>query len=362
MSGTSVDAIDVALVRITPDATNIDVDVIAYSEIDWAFEERDAILRVSTESVTAQEMAIVDRMIGERFCSALVQVANLADVHIDAIGFHGQTVAHVPSPPGGHLASTLQLGNPYTCAQTFKCPVVFDFRRADMVSGGQGAPLVPAADSLMFHRALQSGPIAIQNIGGIGNVTYLAADRPPMGFDTGPGNMVLDQVMFMRTGSTFDDAGKIAATGTVNVKLLEALSAWHIPSPPPVSYGREHFGKNFVDRILAVSERVSTSDLMATVSEWTATTICQAMLLLPSKPECVFVCGGGAHNKDLIRRFERLSGIKAMPLESIGVTGDAREATAFAVLADARLRGVTFDLRNVTGSQVRQGLGAIALP
>jgi anhydro-N-acetylmuramic acid kinase len=146
------------------------------------------------------------------------------------------------------------------------------------------------------------------------------------------------------------------------LKFLEALSAWHIPSPPPVSYGREHFGKNFVDRILAVSERVSTSDLMATVSEWTATTICQAMLLLPSKPECVFVCGGGAHNKDLIRRFERLSGIKAMPLESIGVTGDAREATAFAVLADARLRGVTFDLRNVTGSQVRQGLGAIALP
>jgi anhydro-N-acetylmuramic acid kinase len=362
MSGTSVDAIDLALVRITPDAANVEIDVIAYSEIHWTSEERDTILRVSTQSVTAQEIAIVDRMIGERFCSALKQVAKRSDVRIDAIGFHGQTVAHVPSPPSGHFASTLQLGNPYVCAQTFKCPVVFDFRRADMVSGGQGAPLVPAADSLMFHRELQSGPIAIQNIGGIGNVTYLAADRPPMGFDTGPGNMVLDQVMFMRTGSAFDDAGKMAATGTMNVKLLEALSAWHIPSPPPVSYGREHFGKHFVDRILAVSERVSTADLMATISEWTATTICQAMLLLPSKPDCVFVCGGGAHNKDLIRRFERLSGIKAMPLESIGITGDAREATAFAVLADARLRGVTFDLHNVTGSQVRQRLGAIALP
>jgi anhydro-N-acetylmuramic acid kinase len=362
MSGTSVDAIDVALVRITPDAANIDIDVIAYSEIRWTSEERDAILRVSTQSVTAQEIAIVDRMIGERFCSALVQVANLADVRIDAIGFHGQTVAHVPSPPSGHFASTLQLGNPYACAQTFKCPVVFDFRRADMVGGGQGAPLVPAADSLMFHRALQSGPIAIQNIGGIGNVTYLASDCPPIGFDTGPGNMVLDHVMYTRTGSAFDDAGKMAATGTVNIKLIEALNTWHIPSPPPVSYGREHFGKHFVDRILAISESVSTADLMATVSEWTATTISHAIFMLPSKPKCVYVCGGGAHNKDLIRRFEILSGIKAMPLESIGITGDAREAAAFAVLADARLRGVTFDLRNVTGSQVRQGLGAIALP
>jgi anhydro-N-acetylmuramic acid kinase len=362
MSGTSVDAIDVALLRVTPDAKDISIDVIAYSETLWTCEERDAILRVSTERVTTQEMAIVDRMIGERFCAALKQVAKLYDVRIDAIGFHGQTVAHVPTPPGGHSASTLQLGNPYTCAQTFKCPVVFDFRRADMVTGGQGAPLVPAADSLMFHRALQSGPIAIQNIGGIGNVTYLAADRPPMGFDTGPGNMVLDQVMFMRTGSAFDDAGKIAATGTVSLNLLEALSDWHIPSPPPVSYGREHFGKNFVDRILAVSERVSTADLMASVSEWTATTISQAMFSLPSKPKCVYICGGGAHNKDLIRRFERLSGIKTMPLDSIGIPGDAREAAAFAVLADARLRGVTFDLRQVTGSQVRQGLGAIALP
>jgi anhydro-N-acetylmuramic acid kinase len=362
MSGTSVDAIDVGVVRITPNGINIDVSVIAYGEFPWSAEERSAIIKVSTTNVTAQELALVDRMVGDRFCSSLEQVTKAADVQVDAIGFHGQTVAHVPSPARGFSSSTLQLGNPYACAQKFECPVVFDFRRADMLTGGQGAPLVPAADSLMFHRELQNGAIAIQNIGGIGNVTYLTPDNPPIGFDTGPGNMVLDQVMHARTGSHFDQDGGMAASGTVNQDVFRALKRWHVSSPPPVSYGREDFGQPFVDRLLAGSENVVTADLMATVSEWTATTISDAMHSLPSMPKCIYVCGGGAHNRDLIARVERILGIPALPLVSLGINGDAREATAFAVLADARLRGVTFDLRYITGSKVRQGLGAIALP
>ena len=362
MSGTSVDAIDVALIRINRSDINIDVNVIAYTEIPWSSADRTAILRVSTQSVTAQEIAIVDRMIGERFCTALDFVSKSAGVKVDAIGFHGQTIAHVPSPIGGFSSSTLQIGNPYACAKTFECPVVFDFRRADMVTGGQGAPLVPAADSLMFHRELLNGVLAIQNLGGIGNITYLEHGQPPVGFDTGPGNMVLDQVMLARTGKTFDQGGETAASGSMNLDVYGALQRWHIPSQPPVSYGREDFGQAFVDRILAASECISTPDLMATVSEWTARTLSDAMHFLPSKPKRIYVCGGGAHNVDLIARFERISGIPASPLASLGINGDAREATAFAVLADARLRGVTFDLRNVTGSQVRQGLGAIALP
>jgi len=362
MSGTSVDAIDVAITLIAPCGGDINVNVLGYTEAPWSAADRDAILRVSTECVTAQEIALVDRMVGERFCNALLDATTTLGIKLDVIGFHGQTIAHIPLPPNGYSASTLQIGNPYACAQAFGCPVVFDFRRADMLAGGQGAPLVPAADSLMFHHRLNHGPIAIQNIGGIGNVTYLSSGSPPIGFDTGPGNLVLDQVMFARTGIRFDDGGQVAASGNVLPNLLDALQAWHIPTAPPVSYGREQFGKPFVSRLMAECTSIQTADLMATISEWTATTISTAMHSLPSVPTCVYVAGGGAHNLDLLSRFERISGIGTKPLDALGVSGDAREAVAFAVLADARLRGIKFDLRYVTGSQVPQGLGAIALP
>lgn len=362
MSGTSVDAIDVAITRIAPNGDNIDVSVLGYAESTWSAAEHDAILRVSTEHVTAQEIALVDRMVGERFCNALLELCASLGISLDAIGFHGQTIAHIPKPCDGYSSSTLQIGNPYACVQAFGCPVVFDFRRADILAGGQGAPLVPAADSLMFHHSLTNGTIAIQNIGGIGNVTYLSSGSPPIGFDTGPGNMVLDQVMFARTGIRFDDGGQLATSGNVLPDLMDALNRWHVPIAPPVSYGREQFGKPFIERLLVGRDGSRTADLLATISEWTATTISMAMRSLPIVPTCVYVAGGGAHNLDLLSRFERISGIGTKPLDTLGISGDAREAVAFAVLADARLRGIKFDLRYVTGSQVPQGLGAIALP
>lgn len=362
MSGTSVDAIDVTITRISPCGPNIDVEVIAYREFPWSSTERDAILSVSTTDVTAQLIAVVDRLVGERFSDALAALVEHIGVTIDAIGFHGQTVAHVPVAPVGFAPSTLQLGNPHACARVFRCPVVFDFRRSDMLSGGQGAPLVPAADSLMFHREVLCHPIAIQNIGGIGNVTYLAPKSAPIGFDTGPGNMVLDQVMAARTNKLFDRGGEVAAGGLVIPELLSALHEWHHPTPPPVSYGREHFGPHFVNRLLTEWGNEETADIMATVSEWTAMTIKNAFQQLPSIPERIFIAGGGRNNNDLIARLERLLGRRIQPLNRLGITSDAREAVAFAVLADARLRGITFDLSQVTGSQVPQGLGAIALP
>lgn len=362
MSGTSVDAIDVAITRIRPNGTNIDVEVIAYAEFPWLPTERDAILSVSTTAVSAQMMAVVDRLVGERFADALATLLKPINITLDAIGFHGQTVAHVPVAPEGFAPSTLQIGNPHACARVFKCPVVFDFRRSDMLSGGQGAPLVPAADSLMFQREAQCHPIAIQNIGGIGNVTYLAPNCAPIGFDTGPGNMVLDQVMAARTNELFDRGGEVAAGGVVIPELLSSLQRWHHPKSPPVSYGREHFGPHFANRILTASVNEETANIMATVSEWTAMTIASAFQQLPSIPERIFIAGGGAKNKDLVVRIERQLGRSIQPLDNLGITSDAREAAAFAILADARLRGITFDLSQVTGSQVPQGLGAIALP
>ncbi len=362
MSGTSVDAIDVALIRIVPNGLDVDVDVIAYEEFPWTSAERDAILRVSTTHISAQELAIIDRMVGERFSDALARLNQNINEKIDAIGFHGQTIAHVPVAPSGYGPSTLQIGTPHACARLFRCPVVFDFRRSDMLAGGQGAPLVPAADNLMFHRDILSEPIAIQNIGGIANVTYLSQGRSPIGFDTGPGNMVLDQIMKLRMDRPFDLGGEVAASGEVVADFLRSLQTWHIPKPPPISYGRENFGSNFVNRLLTEWDSLPTADIMATVSEWTAGTISQAFEFLPGIPKRVFLAGGGAKNLDLIRRLERQLGQTILSIDRLGISSDAREAAAFAVLADARLRGVVFDLRDVTGSQVPQGLGAIALP
>lgn len=362
LSGTSVDAIDVAITRITPSGQYIDVEVIAYAEYPWSSNERDAILSVSTTAVSAQMIAVVDRLIGERFTDALANLVNPCGVRIDAIGFHGQTIAHVPVAPEGFAPSTLQIGNPHACTRAFKCPIVFDFRRSDILSGGQGAPLVPAADSLMFHREVQCHPIAIQNIGGIGNVTFLAPSSVPIGFDTGPGNMVLDQIMVARTDKLFDVGGVIAAGGVVIPELLNTLHKWHHPKSPPVSYGREQFGPHFVKQLFTEWGHLQTPDILATVSEWTASTIACAFQQLPAVPDRIYIAGGGAKNKDLVSRIERLLGRSVKPVDKLGVSSDAREAVAFAVLADARLRGVTFDLSQVTGSQVPQGLGAIAIP
>ena len=168
--------------------------------------------------------------------------------------------------------------------------------------------------------------------------------------------------MFARTGLRFDDGGQLAASGNVLPDLLDALQEWHIPAGPPVSYGREQFGKLLIERLLAGRDGIRTADLLATISECTATTITEAIHSLPSAPTCVYVSGGGAHNRDLLSRLERIAGIETKSLYDLGIPGDAREAVAFAVLADARLRGIKFDLRYVTGSQVPQGLGAIALP
>jgi anhydro-N-acetylmuramic acid kinase len=362
MSGTSVDAIDVAITRITSNDDSVNVELVAYQEFPWTSEEREAILSVSSQPTTAQRLTLVDRMIGERFSSALRDLANQAHAIPDAIGFHGQTVAHIPDAQNGWFPSTLQLGNPYVCAQLFLCPVVFDFRRGDIVAGGQGAPLVPAADSILFHKHVKSGPIVIQNIGGIGNVTYLSNDASPIGFDTGPGNMVLDQIMRIRSGHHFDANGRCAASGTVNQALLSKCQRLFVPSSPPVSYGREQLGDTFVNQILEIAGDMQTNDLMATVSEWTASTIATGLRHLPSMPRQIYVAGGGAHNGDLLRRITSISGIEIRKLDDIGISADSREAVAFAILADARLRDVKLNLRCVTGSQVEQGLGAIALP
>jgi anhydro-N-acetylmuramic acid kinase len=286
------------------------------------------------------------------------------------VASHGQTVSHTPS--SRPFAATLQIGEPSLIAQRLGVPVVSDFRAADMSAGGQGAPLVPYVDWCLLTHPTRSR--AIQNIGGIGNVTYLPADAAPeqvLGFDTGPGNMLIDAAAAWFSNGTlnFDKVGQIAASGTVDYDLL----VWLLEHPflaqqPPKSAGREEFGKEFFDReILPRQEhwsRERAKDVVATLTAFTAYSIFEAYRsFLPTMPDELIVGGGGARNPTLMRMLtEKFSGVLVTGHEAFGIDSEAKEALAFAVLANETLLGKPANLPSVTGASKPVILGKITVP
>lgn len=363
MSGTSVDAIDVAILGVSGDP-NITWELLYYDETPWAKEEADWLRSLMTYPITAQMLAYAHRLVGDRFCEALHKAMQTANVKLDAIGMHGQTIAHVPTAtevPFIIQPSTLQIGNAFLCCHQFDCPVVFDFRSADIARGGQGAPLVPLADALMFGS--QPKPFAIQNLGGIGNMTYLDRNGHVLGFDTGPANMCLDRAMFRLTGLALDAYGGLANVGTSHPALLADLKQRFRPKKPPASYGHEMFGHHFTDSVLSQwASRVSGADILSTLSDWVAWTIRIAYDYVDEPISKLYLCGGGVHNVCLVRDIERHLQLTVSPVSDLGIHAESRESAAFAVLADARLRDIAFDLSRVTGNTLATKLGSIAFP
>lgn len=375
MSGTSADGVDAALVEVR--GTGIDTKV---GLLGFVFTPYPAGLRREILDLCDPDKGRVDRVcrmhgvMGEWFARGALDVCREAGVpvsEVDLIGSHGQTVHHLPDPAeafGVRVRATLQIGDPSVIAERTGVTTVADFRTRDMAAGGQGAPLVPLVDYLLFRS--DGAGRAMLNIGGIANVTLLPAGCGPdevLAFDTGPGNMLVDALVdvFTSGARSYDADGALAASGQVSGALLEQLMQHpFLAMPPPKSTGREAFGRPLVDEVLAWRDRLSAPDLIRTATAFTARSVGEALgrFVFPlSRVEEVVVSGGGAENAVLMGMLQEvLGGRKVVRIETLGVPAEAKEAVAFAVLANETLAGHPGNLPRVTGASRPAVLGVVA--
>lgn len=361
MSGTSGDGVDAALIEID-DAGRV-TEVITHRHLPFAPELRERVIAVGAgERITAAELARLHGALGEAYAEAALAVVPDAPARPVVIGVHGQTVAHLPAE---HV--TLQIGDGARVAARTGIVTVTDFRSSDLAAGGEGAPLTPFADHLLFATG---APRVVLNLGGIANVTLLPdGERDQVaGFDTGPGNMVIDAVARM-AGALFDKDGAGARRGRVNDAALgDALSHPFFARAAPKSTGREEFGETFADRLVdAVRAAGGTlDDALATATELTARTVATAIRRATQSGVVwreVLVAGGGSANPALMDALRRaLAPTAVRTTDDVGVPAAAREAIAFAVLAVYRLRGLPNTLPRVTGARRAVSAGALHRP
>lgn len=370
MSGTSADGVDAAVVEIDRGK----VRLLAFDTFAYPAALRQRILDLCRpESARLDDICHYNFVLGEVFADAVIKLCSKSGISlssIDLIGSHGQTIYHQPS--GRHrgsrtIRSTLQIGEPSVIAQRTGVTTVADFRPRDMAAGGEGAPLVPYADYVLFkHKRLTR---AVQNIGGIANVTFLPAGCTQddiIAFDTGPGNMVIDGTINLVTGGRkrCDTGGKIAARGTVDKRLLgELLRHPFFRRRPPKSTGREEFGAGFAEKIYRRAGRkgLTDSDIVATVTALTAVSIAQAYRrFLPTMPDELILCGGGSHNRTLVEMLHaEMPNVKMLSTDDFGISVDAKEAVSFAILAWATIKGMTNNVPAATGAKEPVILGKI---
>lgn len=362
MSGTSVDGVDAALVRLLGSGRDTQLELVRALTYPMPSALREQVLALSHGGGSAEMVSQLSFALAEVFAEAALA---LGARQVDAVASHGQTISHTPtgSPSiGGGGGATLQIGCPAVLAQRLQSVVVSDFRTADVALGGQGAPLIPYADWCLLTHPTKAR--AIQNIGGIGNVTFLPADAKPeavVGFDTGPGNMLIDRAAQWATNGMlrFDRDGALAFSGEPNRALLtKLLEHPFLHQSPPKSAGREEFG-DALWRTLP-----QTENLVATLTWFTARSIVEAYRqYLPQMPDEVIVGGGGAHNAALMTFLRQtLSPIPVLTHEAVGMDSDAKEALAFCILANETLLGNPANLPSVTGARRAVTLGSVTLP
>ena len=352
MSGTSLDGVDAVIVDLAGQFPNC----IATHFIPFDPALRNDVLAI--QEVGMNELhrgATLGNRLADLYAEAAHAVLTSAGIpaeQVQAIGCHGQTVRHVPVS-----RYTLQLGNPARLAEQTGITVIADFRSRDIAAGGQGAPLVPAFHDAVFRSdALHR---IILNIGGIANITSLAPMHPTHGFDTGPGNMLLDAWATKHLGKPWDESGKWADTGKPIPKLLDQLRAHpYFTGPPPKSCGREEFGIAFLEHHIEADWR--PADVQATLIALTASSVADAMRRWCAAPDELFVCGGGAHNKSLMKALQEALPACAVDItDALGLPGDWVEAIAFAWLAQRTLHRLPGNLPEVTGARGQRVLGAI---
>ena len=381
MSGTSVDGVDAALVEISGTDSEPKVKLLAFENKPDPPQVREKIFSLFTPAnATVDKVGYMNFLLGEIYAKSALSViekAGMKPEEIDVIGSHGQTIWHAPipeSPDGIPVAYTVQIGEGSVIAERTGILTVSDFRVADMAAGGQGAPLVPFSEYLLYRREKET--ILLQNIGGIGNMTVMPAGAKPrdvFAFDTGPGNMIIDAVISAVTGGekTYDAGGETAAKGKVCNALLDILKEEpYYRQSLPKTTGREHFGVQYTEKILSwwKENPIPVEDLLATVTDLTAYSIADAYerYVLPKyRASEIIVGGGGSYNATLLRFMkERFAphGVAVRTQEDLGLSSDAKEAVAFALMADCCMRGKANTLPSVTGAEHPAVMGKISQP
>ena len=369
MSGTSVDGIDTALVEISGKDLDLKVELLAGETYPYSPQLREQILGLGAgNAVSMADLAAIDDAIAHNFAQA-AQHIQIGHPKATLIGSHGQTVYHRPPQGLEELGYSFQLGRGALITHLTGITTVSNFRIADIAAHGHGAPLVPKVDAYLLSHPQEER--CIQNIGGIGNVTYIPAHSHDWlsqirGWDTGPGNSLLDLAVEHFTNGTksYDDNGDWAASGTPCYPLVEQwLSHEYFHLPPPKSTGRELFGITYLRDCLQDAQvyQLNSADFLATITELTAVSIVHSYdSFLPKRPNKVILCGGGSRNIYLKNRLELLLGnIPVLTTDEFGLSAAFKEAIAFAVLAYWRNINIPGNLPTVTGAYREMLLGEI---
>lgn len=357
ISGTSMDGVEAVLLDVGPQSLAVRGAI--HHDYPAALTARLKAIVAAPAACGLDELGAVDAEVGEVFAAAalaLLHATGTAPEAVRAIGSHGQTLLHRPRAT---LPFTLQVGDANRIAERTGIDVVADFRRRDLAAGGEAAPLVPAFHAAAFAAAGEDR--AVVNIGGIGNVTLLHADGRVGGFDTGPGNCLMDLWATEHLGEPYDSDGAFAARGTVDAALLEALLAEpFLALPPPKSTGRELFHRAWLQPFLQ-QHAAAPADVQATLCEYSAATIATALRSTAGfQPRELLVCGGGSRNGELMRRLAgRLPGLRVDTTLARGIAPDQVEAALFAWLAHRFLAGQPGNLVSVTGARGPRVLGAL---
>ncbi|MDQ2193888.1 anhydro-N-acetylmuramic acid kinase [Vibrio sp. A14(2019)] len=356
MSGTSMDGVDTALVEMDGNQ----IRLLAHADFPMPEDLKQRLLNVCIgQSTNVQEIGELDHLLGHLFADAVIALlaqSGYQACDIRAIGCHGQTVFHQPN---GNTPFTMQLGDANIISSKTGIDTVADFRRKDMALGGQGAPLVPAFHDTIFKSTDSS--VVVLTIGGIANISVLRPQQKVLGYDTGPGNMLMDAWCFEQTGHKFDDNGMWARSGKVHQPLLERLNQEpYLALNAPKSTGRELFNLPWLQQILAEFS-LAAEDVQRTLCEYTALTIATQVAHYQCGPAPeLLLCGGGARNPLLVERLQaHLAHWRIMPTSDKGVDSDYMEAMAFAWLAQRRLHNLPSNLPEVTGASALASLGVV---
>ena len=366
MSGTSLDGIDIILCDIDNQKIPIYIKTVKTHTYPMPVDIKAKILKSIALETNIKDITSLNFELGYLFADAVNDFIKTNQLNRDEISFiasHGQTLYHIPTDEKNHIRSTLQLGDGSIIANQTGIDTIYNFRVADMAVGGQGAPLVPYADFILFQSSTKNR--ALHNLGGISNLTILEKSKSlddVRAFDTGPANMMIDYAMQVLFNQPYDDQGEIASQGDIIIDLLETLMANpYIKQQPPKSTGRELFGDIYTASILKQYESCDKKDIIATLTEFTALTIIDAYQHFVDIQLDEIICsGGGANNTYIMKRLEEaLYPIKVLKTEDLGFDSKSKEALAFVLLGNQTIQRQTSNIKRATGANKSVILGQI---